>query len=88
MDPSRPEQPVPEVEVERTSVPDSPPPFPPPTTPAAPETAGPSSKSQESPEHVPVSSRELSSFMDVVCALATTQASLYKRVAQAKVTLA
>ena len=83
-DPPRPEQPVPEVEVERTLVPDSPPPVPPPTAPAAPETAGPSSTSQQSPEHVPVSSRELSVAMDVVCALATTQASLDERMARAR----
>ena len=87
-DPPRPEQPIPEVEVERTSVPDSPPPVPPPTAPAAPKTAGPSSTSQQSPEHVPVSSRELSTVMDAVCALATTQASLDERMAWAKVTLA
>ena len=41
------EQPVPEVEVERTSVPDLSPPVPPPTAPAPPETVGPSSTSQE-----------------------------------------
>ena len=81
------EQPVPEVEVERTSVPDSSPPVPPPTTLAPPETAGPSSTSQQSLEHIPVSSRELSAVMDVVCALATTQVSLEERMARAKVTL-
>ena len=86
-DPPRPEQPVLEVEVERTSVPDSPPPVPPPTAPAALETAGPSSTSQHSPKHVPVSSRELSTVMDAVCVLATTQASLDKQMAQAEVTL-
>ena len=75
------EQPVPEVEVERTSVPDSSSPGPPPTAPAPPETAGPSSISQQSPEHITVSSRELSAIMDVVCALATTQASLDERMA-------
>ena len=73
--------------MERTSVPDSPPPVPPPTAPAAPETAGPSSTSQQSPKHVPVSSRELSAVMDAVCALATTQASLDERMALAEVTL-
>ena len=41
----RDEQPVPVVEVEGTSVPDSSPPVPPPTTPAPPETAGSSSTS-------------------------------------------
>ena len=70
------EQPIPEVEVERTSVPDSSPPVPPPTTPTPPETAGPSSTSQQSPEHIPISSGKLSAVMDAVCALATTQASL------------
>ena len=39
------EQPIPEVEVERTSVPDLSPPVPPPTAPDPPETAGPSSTS-------------------------------------------
>ena len=82
------EQPVPEVEVERTSVPDSSPPVPPPTAPAPPETASPSSTSQQSLEHIPVSSRELSAIMDAVCALATTQASLAERMAKTEVTLA
>ena len=82
------EQPVPKVEVERTSVPNSSPPIPPPIALAPPETAGPSSTSQQSPEHIPVSSRELSAVMDVVCALATAQASLDERMARAKVTLA
>ena len=81
------EQPVPEVEVERTSVPYLSPPVPPPTAPAPPETVGPSSTSQQSPEHIPVSSRELSSVMDAVHALATTQASLAERMARAKVIL-
>ena len=84
---SRGEQPVPEVEVERTSVPDSYPPVPPPTAPAPPEIGGPSSTSQQSPEHILVSSRELSDVMDAVCALATTQASLDERMARAEVTL-
>ena len=74
-------QPVPEVEVERTSVPDLSPPVPPPTAPAPPETVGPSSTSQQSPKHIPVSSRELSVVMDVVRALATTQTSLAERMA-------
>ena len=81
------EQPVLEVEVERTSIPDSSPPIPPLTAPAPPETAGPSSTSQQSPEHIPVSSRELSAVLDVVYALATTQASLAERMDQAEVTL-
>ena len=54
----RDEQPVPEVEVERTLIPDSSPPVPLPTASAPPETVGPSSTSQQSPEHTPVSSRE------------------------------
>ena len=74
--------------MERTSIPDSSPPVPPHTTPTPLETAGPSSTSQQSPEHVPVSSRELSVVMDVVCTLATTQASLDERMARAEVTLA
>ena len=41
------EQPVPEVEVERTSVPDLSPPVPPPIAPAPPKTADPSSTSQQ-----------------------------------------
>ena len=53
----------------------------------APETAGPSSTSQQSSEHVPISSKELSAIMDVVCALATTQALLDERMARAEVTL-
>ena len=73
---SRGEQPVPDLEVERTSIPDISPPVPPPTAPAPPETVGPSSTSQQSPEHIPISSRELSDVMDAVRALATTQASL------------
>ena len=43
----RDEQPVPVVEVEGTSVPNSSPPVPPPTAPAPPETVGPSSTSQQ-----------------------------------------
>ena len=73
--------------MERTSVPDSSPPVPPPTAPAPPETTGSSSTSQQSPEHIPVSSRELYVVMDAVCALATTQASLAERMARAEVTL-
>ena len=83
----RDEHPVPEEEVERTSAPDSSPLVLPPAAPAPPETAGPSSTSQQSPEHIPVSYRELSAVMDAVCALATTQASLEERMARAEVTL-
>ena len=68
----RDEHPVPEVEVERTSVPDSSPPVPPPSALAPTDTAGPSYTSQLSPEHAPVSSRELAAVMDAVCTRATT----------------
>ena len=84
----RDEQPILEEEVERTSAPDSSPPIPPPAAPAPPETAGPSSTSQQSPELIPVNSRELFGVMDAVCALATSQASLNERMARAEVTLA
>ena len=67
--------------MERTLVPDSSPPVPPPTAPAPLETAGPSSTSQQTLEHILVSSRELSAVMDAVCALATTQALLDERMA-------
>ena len=89
-DPPRGEHTVPEVEVEvkRTPVPDSSAPAPPPTSPAPTDTVGPSYTSQQSPEHIHVSSRELAAVMDVVCALATTQASLNQQMARAKVTLA
>ena len=73
--------------MERTSVSDSSPPVPPSAAPAPPETALPSSTLQQSPEHIPVSSRELSAVMDAVCTLATTQASLVERMAQVEVTL-
>ena len=75
-DTQRGEDPVPEmeVEVERSPVPDSSPSSPPPSALAPADTAGPSRTSQQSPEHVHVSSRELAAVMDAVCALATTQA--------------
>ena len=75
------------MEVERTSIPDISPPVPPPTALAPLETAGPSSTSHQSTEHIPVNSRELYVVMDVVRALATTQASLAERMARAEVTL-
>ena len=84
----RDEQPVLKEEVERTSAPVSSPPVPPPTVLAPPETTGPSSTSQQSSEHIPVSSRELSAVMDAVCTLATTQVSLDERMARVEVTLA
>ena len=70
------EHPVPVVEVERTSVPDSSPPVPPPTAPAPPETTGPSSTSQQPSEHIPVTSRDLLAVMDAICTCAATFASL------------
>ena len=89
------EQPVPVVEVERTSIPDSSPLVPPYTTPAPPETAGPSSTSQQPSEHIPVTSRDFLAVMDVVRTLAATSASLAasqtawaEQMACAKVTLA
>ena len=89
-DPPRGEDPVPEmeVEVERSPAPNSSPPSPPPSTPAPTDTAGPSYMAQQSPEHTHVSSRELAAVMDVVCALATTQASLDQRITRAEATLA
>ena len=90
-DPPRGDDPVPEVEVEveRSLVPDSSPPFPPPppSAPAPADTASPSYTAQQSPEHVHVSSRELAAVMDVVCSLATTQASLDQRLARAEATI-
>ena len=84
----RDEHPIPEVEVERTSVLDSSPPVPPPFAPVPTDTVGPSYTSQHSPEHIPVSYRELAAVMDVVYILATTQASLDQRMARVEVTLA
>ena len=90
-DPPRGHDPVPEAEVEvaRSLVPDISPPSPPPppsaTTPV--DTPGPSYTAQHSPEHVHVSSRELAAVMDVVCSLATTQASQDQRLARAEATL-
>ena len=82
-DPPREEDPFPEVEVEveRSQVLDLSPPSPPPT-PA--DTADPSYTTQQSPEHIHVSSREIAVVMDVVCSLATTQASLDQRMAPAE----
>ena len=90
-DPPRGEDPVPEVEgeVERSPVRDlsSPSPPPPPSAPALADTAGPSYTAQQSPEHIHISSRELVVVMDVVCALATTHASLDQRLARAEATI-
>ena len=88
-DPPRGEDPIPEMEVEaeRSPVPDSSPPSPPPFTPTPADTAGPSYTAQQSPEHIHVSSRELAAVMDVVCVLATTQASLDQRMARVEATI-
>ena len=90
-DPPRGEDPVPkvEVEVERSPVPDLSPPFPPPppTATAPADTAGLSRTSQQSLEHIHISSRELADVMDVVCALATTQESLDQQMARAEATI-
>ena len=90
-DPPRGEDPVPEVkvEVERSPVLDSSPPSPPPppSTPAPADTTGPSYTAQQSPEHIHVSSREIAAVMDVVCSLATTQASMDQRMARSETTI-
>ena len=72
--------------MERSPVPDLSPstPPPPPFAPAPADTAGPSYTAQQSLEHVHVSSRELAAVMNVVCSLATTQASLDQRLARAE----
>ena len=88
-DPPRGEDPVPEmeVEVERSPVLDSSPHSPPPITPTPTDTAGPSYTAQQSPKHIHISSRELAAVMDVVYALATTQASLEQWLARAEATI-
>ena len=77
------------------SVPDSSPPVPPPTALAIPETAGPSSMSQQPSEHIPVTYRDLLAVMDAIrtCAatsasLAASQIALAEQMARAEVTLA
>ena len=72
---------APEVEMERSPVPDiSPPSHPPPAFATAPaDTPGPSYTAQHSPEYVHVSTRELAGVMDAVCSLASTQASMDHR---------
>ena len=67
--------------MEKTSVLDLSPPDPPPTTPAPPKTTGPSSTSQEPPEHIPGTSRDFLADLDAVTALT-------EQMAQAEVTLA
>ena len=68
-------QPVPVVEVEGTSVPDSSPSVPPPTAPTPPETVGPSSMSQQPSEHIPITSRDFLAVMDAVRTFVATSAS-------------
>ena len=88
-DSQRRDDPAPEVEVERSPVPDISPPSPPPpalaTAPA--DTPGPSYTKQHSPEYVHVSTRELAGVMDAVCSLASTQASMDQRLTRAETTL-
>ena len=74
---------TPEVEMERSPVPDRSPPSPTlPTSVAAPaDTPGPSFTSQHSPEYVHASSREIAGVMDAVCSLAATQAAQDQRLA-------
>ena len=76
------------------SVSDSALPVLPPTAPAPPETAGPSSSSQQPPEHIPITSRDLLAVMDAIrtCAatsasLAASQTALAERMARDEVTL-
>ena len=88
-DSQRRDDPAPEVEVERIPVPDLSPPSPPPphSALASADTPGPSYTAQHSPEYVHVSTRELAGVMDVVCSLASTQASMDQRLTRAETTL-
>ena len=78
-----------EVEIERSPVPNiSPPSHPPPASAIAPaDTPSPSYTAQHSQEYVHVSTRELAGVMDVVCSLASTQASMDQRLTRAETTL-
>ena len=80
---------APEVEMERSPVPDiSPPSPPPPASATSPfDTPGPSYTAQYSPEYVHVSTRELAGVMDAVCSLASTHASMERRLTRAETTL-
>ena len=80
---------APEVEMERSPVPDISPPSlsPPASATASADTSGPSFTAQHSPEYVHVSTRELAGVMDVVCSLASTQASMDQRWTRAETTL-
>ena len=51
------------------------------------DTPDPSYRAQHSPEYVHVSTRELACVMDVVCSLASTQASMDQRLTRAETTL-
>ena len=78
-----------QVEMERSSVPDISPPSPPSpaSATALADTPGPSYTAQHSPEYVHVSTSELAGVMDVVCSLASLQASMDQRLTQAETTL-
>ena len=80
---------APEVEMERSPLPDISPPSPPPpasaTAPA--DTPAPSYTAQHSPDYVHVSTRELAGVMDAVCSLASTQISMDQRLTLAETTL-
>ena len=79
---------APEVEMERSPVPDrSPPSPPPPTSATAHDTPIPSYTAQHSPEYVHVSSREIAGVMDAVCSLASTHASMDRRLTRAETNL-
>ena len=80
---------APEVEMERSLVPDISPPSPPPpaSATASADTPGPSYTTQHSPEYVHVSTKELAGLMDAVCLLASTQASMGQRLNRAETTL-
>ena len=88
-DSQRRDDPAPEVEMERSPMPDLSPPSPPPlpSTTAPADTPGPSYTAQHSSEYVHVSSRELAGVLDAVCSLATTQASMDQRLTRAETTL-
>ena len=80
---------APEVEMERSPMPDISPPSPPPpaSTTSPTDTPGPSYTAQYSPEYVHVSTRELAGVLDAVCSLTTTQASMDQRLNRAETTL-
>ena len=75
--------------MERSLVPNISPPSPPLPTSATAlvDTPGPSYTTQHSPEYVHVSTRELAGVIDVVCSLASTQASMDQRLTRAETTL-